>query len=204
MRFIELFPVDDWDEDSAPEEKTISPPWWGPPEDELGVAVPQSVVIGRSDHGVIALSHVLVYSVGVAFEFIAVARELKRADTQRLFHEQHAFSLDELPDGFIRLGLELSDGKRVSNIAARAGRHRMMRGDGEPEAPVFMPHGGGGGSGHENAVTMKPGYWLWPLPPAGPLNISCEWPAVGIGLSTVKIDGEKLVTAGGQARKLWE
>jgi hypothetical protein len=69
---------------------------------------------------------------------------------------------------------------------------------------LFMPHGGGGGSGHENAVTLKPGYWLWPLPPAGPLNISCEWPAVGIALSTVKIDGAKLATAGEQARKLWE
>lgn len=204
MNFVDVFSFGEPDEEPEQPEETVSPSWWGPPEDELGVAVPQGAVIGRSERGVVALSHSIAYTTGVAFEFIAIARDLKRAETHRLFHEQHGFDPDELPDGFIRLGVELSDGSRASNIGARGSRNRMMRGDGETEGPVFMPYGGGGGSGHEHRVTMKPGYWLWPLPPLGVLKISCEWPAVAISLTTVELDADELLIAARQASPLWK
>jgi hypothetical protein len=50
---------------------------------------------------------------------------------------------------------------------------------------------------------MRPGYWLWPLPPQGPLRISCEWPFVGIALATVEIDGASLLAAAKQSEDLW-
>ena len=200
MSFVDVFSVGDPDEEPEPEE-TVSPPWWGPPDDELGVALPQNLVLGRSERGVVALSHTVVYSTGVAFQFIALARGLGRNDVHRLFHEQHAFN-DELPDGFLRLGVELADGRRVSNIGAR--RARMMGGQGEPEGPVFLAHGGGGGSSHHNRVSMKPAYWLWPMSLPGELKLSCEWPIADIPLTTAAIDGRAFSEAAKRVQRLWE
>jgi hypothetical protein len=200
VSFVDVFNVGDPDEEPEPQE-TVSPPWWGPPEGELGIALPQSLLLGRSDRGVVGLSHTVVYSIGVAFEFIALARGLSRSEAQRLFHEQHGFN-DDLPDGFLRLGVELADGRRISNIGARRGR--MMGSQGEPEGPVFVPHAGGGGSGHHNRVSLKPGYWLWPMPPPGALRLSCEWPVVDIPLTSVEIDGRAFSEAAENVLRLWE
>jgi hypothetical protein len=50
---------------------------------------------------------------------------------------------------------------------------------------------------------MRPGYWLWPLPPAGPLQLSCEWPTAGIALSSVEIDADAIRADAQQALPLW-
>ena len=52
------------------------------------------------------------------------------------------------------------------------------------------------------SVTMKPGYWFWPLPPPGLLRISCEWPLVDITLTTVEIDGHTLLDAASGVQRL--
>ena len=202
MSFIEQFSFSGPDDESGRPEEWRSPPWWGPPEEELGVAVPRGVVLGRSERGVVALSHTLVYSTGVMFEFVALARGLTRSASRLLFHEQHAFDTDELPDGLLRLGVELADGGRVSNIGGLAQR-RLMNPETEPEVPVFLPRGGGGGNAGNDRVSMKPGYWLWPLPPAGTLKLSCEWPIVDIPLTTVEIDASEMTNAASQAAQLW-
>jgi hypothetical protein len=31
-------------------------------------------------------------------------------------------------------------------------------------------------------------HWVWPLPPAGPFALVCEWPSRGIGETRVEID----------------
>lgn len=203
MSFTDLFSFSGPDDESGQQEERRAPPWWGPPEEELGVAVSNGVVLGRSERGVVALSHTLVYSTGVMFEFVALARGLSQSASRLLFHEQHAFDTDELPDGLLRLGLEFAGGRRVSNIGGLAQR-RLLTPDAEPEQPVFVPRGGGGGQAGNDRVSMRPGYWLWPLPPAGALKISCEWPVVGIALATIEIDAQKIVDAAAHASPLWE
>ena len=191
-------------EDDEPEsqEEPKRPRWFGPPEDELGVVLPQGIVLARSDRAVVALSHVSVYSTGVAFDFLAVARGLARSEANRMFHEQHMFDEEHLPDALLRVGFEFADGNRVSNLGGWRAHRTLMSPDAEPEGPLLMPHAGGGGSSAGGQVTMKPGYWLWPLPPSGPLRISCEWPFVDIALTTVEIDGTALVDSAEQARPL--
>jgi hypothetical protein len=192
----------DDEEPESPEEPT-RPRWFGPPEDELGAVVPQETVLARSDRAVVALSHAVVYSTGVAFDFLAVARGLARAEANRVFHEQNMFEDDDLPDALLRIGFELADGGRVSNLGGWRAHRQLMAPDAEPEGPLLLPHAGGGGNSSGGQVTMKPGYWLWPLPPSGPLRISCEWPFVDIELATVEIDGSTLLNAATQARSLW-
>src|SRR5579884_2897856 len=104
--FIEMFSFGDGDDEAAPDEPK-RPAWFGAPDDELGAVVPYGLVLARSDKAVVALSHAVVYSTGVHFDFVAVARGLARSEANRVFHEQHGFDEDELPDALLRIGFEL-------------------------------------------------------------------------------------------------
>ena len=46
-------------------------------------------------------------------------------------------------------------------------------------------------------------YWLWPLPPPGPLALVVEWPAAGIPLSRTEIDASQVIEAAAEAEELW-
>jgi len=162
--FTQVFSFGDDDETDTPDEPE-RPAWFAPPEDELGAVVPQGVVVARSDRA--ALSHAVIYRTGVTFDVVAVARGLPQSDANRLFHEQHMFEDEELPDALLRIGLELADGHRVSNLGGWRAHRKLMSPDAEPDGPVLLPRGGGGGSSTRGKVTMKPGYWLWPLPRRG-------------------------------------
>jgi hypothetical protein len=195
MSFIQVFGFnrDDDDPGSAPE--PARPVWFGAPEDELGTTVPIDRVIARSEIGVVAVSHAVVYTPGVAFDFVGRARGLSQSEANRLFHEQHMFEEEDLPKSLLRIGFEFADGRRASNLGGWRAHRKLMTPDAEPDTPVLMPHAGGGGNTSGGEVSLRPGYWLWPLPPAGPLRISCEWPIVDIPLTTTEIDGGALVEA---------
>ncbi len=46
-------------------------------------------------------------------------------------------------------------------------------------------------------------YWLWPLPPVGPLTLVVDFPARGLAESSVTVDGSALRAAAGRAVPLW-
>ena len=167
--------------------------------------MPLGVVIARSETGAVAVSHAVAYSTGVAFDFRAEARGLGRGAAGRVFHEQHVHGGpdEDLPAALLRLGFELPDGGRVSNLEWPRSRRLMLEPDELPEGPLLMPCGGGGGTADDARVSMRPGSWLWPLPAAGPIRVSCEWPLVGIGLATVELDGGALVAAAAKSAQLW-
>jgi len=190
--FSDLFRVDD-DQPPVEAEKFQPPAWFGPSHDELGVHVSLNQIVGRSETGVVALSHAVAYSNGAAFELLAQARGLRGAQPNRIFHEQHIWQIDpdELPDGFLRIGLELPDGTRVSNLSGRRNLDPQVR----PSGSVLLQAGGGGGQSGDGLATMRPGFWLWPLPEAGVLRLSVEWPVVEIPLSTIELGSAELLAA---------
>ena len=200
--FIEQFRMVASQGQTEPAEPEVIPPaWLGPPEDELGVAVPQSLVVGRSADGVVALRQLTAFSTGLLLDLVAVARGLEALRTQALFHEQHVADPGEgLPDGFLRVGVEYPDGRQAANVADR---RALWQTDGEPEAPVLFQAGGGGGSAGGGRVKMNPAYWLWPLPPAGSLRLFVEWPVVGIELSSVGLSCAPLLEAAARSQDLW-
>lgn len=119
-----------------------------------------------------------------------------RAQSSRLLHAQQRFDdHEELSASFLRIGLELPGGSRVSNLGRRMGRGRFASVEEEPTAPVFFEHGGGGASAGGGRVSMQPGFWLWPLPESGAIAVCCEWPVVEIPLSSIELDVEPLVDA---------
>jgi hypothetical protein len=204
--FTQMFPSAGGDDqgDEEESEQPAMPAWFGPPEDELGAVLPLGLVVGRSERGVVALPHATAYSSGVAFNVFALARGLSGAQSNRLFHDQHFVEEGaEPPEAFLRVGLELPGEARVSNLGGRMGRWRHLKPGEEPDEPVFFENGGGGGSSVGGRVTMRPAFWLWPLPEPGTIRVFCEWPAVDIPLSTVDIDGGDLVAAVKSITPLW-
>jgi hypothetical protein len=51
---------------------------------------------------------------------------------------------------------------------------------------------------------MRPGFWLWPLPPTGTLRLSCEWPALDIPFTTTEIDTHQIRDAAEHPITLWD
>jgi hypothetical protein len=200
--FAALFQNSEPGPDPVAAQETPTPAWFGPPDDELGACVPASLVIGRSDNGVIALQSITAYSTGALLNLIAVARGLSNSKANVLFHDQHnPGSEDGIPDGYIRLGVEYPDGTRVSNLGDR---RRIGQNDDEPDSPVLVQRGGGSSSGGGGRVSMNATHWLWPLPPAAPLRLFVEWPALGIALSNATLDGHTIAIAAAQTQQLWD
>lgn len=197
-----MFAADlDEPEPPPPAVESERPVWLGPQTGELGVAVPLGLVLDRTERGFVAVSHALAYSTGVSFDLVAHVAGLKPSEINGIFHDQHAgrAGVEELPDGFLRFGVEQANGTRVSNL----GRHRFVEPGASPSGPVLFQNGGGGGQSSGTSVTWSLGYWLWPLPPEGPFRLYAEWPVAAISMTYAEIDAAVLREAAGRAEKLW-
>ena len=64
---------------------------------------------------------------------------------------------------------------------------------------MLRPGGGGGSMG-----TYRLGFWLWPLPPPGPLTWVSEWPDLDLPENSVEVDATILEAAASEAEQLWE
>jgi len=77
-------------------------------------------------------------------------------------------------------------------------QHRVFRSRERPDGPVLVQRGG---SGSGRAWDLA--FWVWPLPPLGPLAFVCEWPARGIELSRHELDASAIHSAAERAERLW-
>jgi hypothetical protein len=176
-----------------PPEEYRQPAWIGPPENELGVAVPVRRVLYRNDDLAIALLGVVAFSNGLELQVVMRRRKLAEEPDHLMhmhMHGRHARGGELAPEVF-RFGVEYADGRKATNLGFPTGPE-------EPTSPVLMQRGGGGGGRSWNF-----GYWLWPLPPAGRLRVLVEWPALGIPLTDVELDGATLVAAAADVDVLW-
>lgn len=92
----------------------------------------------------------------------------------------------------LRFGVEFSDGRKATNVDRHAPR------EGEPESPVLWGRGGG-----SSGSRSQQGFWLWPLPPPGPLGFVCEWPAAELALSRAEIDAQVVIDAASRAQAVF-
>ena len=73
-----------------------------------------------------------------------------------------------------------------------------MGDDQEPSGPLLLERGGGG-----NPADYTSEFWLWPLPPPGPVTFAVEWPAREIELSKQQVDASVFIEASEQSEALW-
>lgn len=179
-----------------PPEMPKRPAWSGPPENEIGVALPTRLALYRSDQIAVVIQELVAYTTG--FE-IAVSTRLRTgflAPGPGMFNGPLQPG-KPLPAELFRFGIEFADGTRGSNLARGAMTARKPD-DPPPAGPLLMPRGGGGGG---NRYDFR--YWIWPLPPPGPITLACEWPAKDVPLTTKQLDATPILDAAQRSEKLW-
>ncbi len=154
---------------------------------------PQRVVLFKTDLAFLMAHRFLVFPNGVEF---SLDLRLRHPDEDRhdLPWELHGRRRHgPLPDDFLRLGVLLSDGTKWTNLDWPPGPP-----DGRTARPVVMFRGGGGG---RHTYDLR--YWMWPLPPPGPLTVVCEWPAYGVPETRVVVDATELRAHAADAEAIW-
>jgi hypothetical protein len=178
-----------------------SPPWYGPPEDVVGRAVPAEFVLARTEKLALAIWGVAAFPTGITFSLATVLRESSQGvdldsdmPMYRYSRRRRSGQGDALPDDLLRFGVQMADGTKATNLS-----NRLSLREETPTGPVLMQRGGGGGD-----RGWHQGWWLWPLPPEGPLTFVCEWPAHGIAMTRHEIDAGPIRNAAAEARAIWD
>jgi hypothetical protein len=179
------------------------PPWFGPPQSELGEAVQLRAVLASDEGVAVALVSCVAFSSGFEFE-IAVRSKADLDSREMGFGPPPPHGAP--PTGReLEIGLEFADGRKATAhnhptsqvmsfyVAAAEGREPEV-----PAGPLLMPRGGGGGGRRWDFR-----YWVWPLPPEGNLAFTCEWPARGLAKTAYGVDAAVIRRAGGASKKLW-
>lgn len=185
-----------FDEPEPPPRPPPEPPqpeWIGPPDNILGAPVPVELLVARSPDAVVVARSVVAYPNGVSFVLDVRRRTGKMWDDPLGMHAGFR-GAPEAQDTALRFGVGFSDGSK-----ATVDRLPRWAGADQARGPVLIGRGGGGGG-----TRWEMGYWLWPLPPDGPLAFVAEWPAEGILETRVEIDAGLLREAAGRAEKLWD
>jgi len=193
----------DWPEIPKPQ------PWWHAPTNELGVAVPLRLALGRSDRVVVALTAATAYTTGVELR-LTVRKRLGPADGPEAFLDdpmdlpfghpgiRHRGHSGGLPPEILRFGVQFSDGAKATTVGDAFPWPHPGDPEKEPTGPVLAQGGGGGGAGNWDWD-----FWLWPVPPPGQLTFAVEWPKEGIELSTHEVDASLFIEASKSSEVLW-
>jgi hypothetical protein len=155
-------------------------PWHRPQTEFPGIVPIDTVLIGRSDRAVVAVTGMSAFSNGFEFEVTQLIRPDTAGWDQEPFAAQGAFEVS----------LRLSDGRVVNGS--------RLSGDAEPAEPFLRPTGGGATSHHSQRR-----WWAWPLPPSGPLGFSCRWASMDISQTWVSIDADLILAAARRVIQIW-
>jgi hypothetical protein len=174
-------------------EPHVRTPWDGPANNILGIVVPLNIVLAQSPRAAVTLGSIIAYPDGFEFDYLirSTSEELGQSLAESL-HRRYTGT--DLPDDLFRVGIEFADGTRVTSIGSG-----LPYGSTETGAPAMVPRGGGG-----NFQRWQGNWWVTPLPPAGRLELVCEWPAAGIELTRVELDAAAIRDAAARAVTLWE
>ena len=169
-----------------------------PPRNELGASTGLRLVLARTDQVAIALVDAVAYTTGVDLTLVAARRSPRGDDPFDLpfGRPMHGSCGQELPPELLRFGVQFSDGRKATSLGSLPAFGAGM--EDEPEGPLLSPNGGGGGDDR-----WELDFWLWPLPPPGPLAFVVEWPAEGIELSRQEVDAAPILEASRRSEVLW-
>lgn len=182
----------------APEPEPPRPrPVWEKPDAVVGAAVPGEVVLARTEDAAVVVTGLLAYPSGFEFVCSTVLRRedrLGRMIDPGFMHGPGRYDDEPLPPEFVRLGVQFADDSVVTNLDWRS----FPEPDSTPQTPLLLPGGGGGGGRRYDML-----YWIWPLPPLGPVTFVCEWPVHQIPESRGTIEAKLIVDAAARAIRLW-
>jgi hypothetical protein len=175
----------------------------GVPGGVVGRTVALNLVLGQSAKAVIWIPWVTVYPDGFELQLEIRQRDVEAwSDQFMLLHHQGSRRPDgELDPGLLRFGIELSDGRKATNL--NPGGAGPGDWDTPPAGPILSGGGGGGGGLAGGGARLNYSYWVWPLPPEGPMAFVCEWPIADIPETRTEIDSALLREGAAEAVIVW-
>ena len=177
------------------------PPWLQPPSGVLPGAVPLELLLVRTSRAAVAVTKIGAYPEGFDFEVLVLVNDGEdELDPNVIGHPYRPGRghRDEQRE-MLRFGIEFADGSRATNLPGGRLPGRLPDHDAPPRGPVMQQRGGGGGGGE-----WRQGFWVWPLPPAGPLAFACQWPAAGIEFTRVEVEAQLIIAAAARAQQIFD
>lgn len=191
MRFFDERKWEPPPEESEPKR----PEWFGPPDEVLPGQSNLRATLARTDEAVLVVHRFGAYPNGFTFTLTARFRETGVADHFPWeLESRYGKRIEELPDSFVRLGIMFSDGSSWSNLDPW--EHHDW--DKPPKQPFVAGHSGSGSD-----RSWEQDYWVWPLPPEGPLTFIVSWPSQGVEETSHEFDATELRQKAGEAETLW-
>jgi hypothetical protein len=183
----------EWPEPEPAPQPRIHHPWDRPAAEFPGIAQIDTLLLGRTEHVAVAITGISGYAAG--FEIFVSARRRPGARPARGTAPDTPKDLASAVRSF-RFGLQLSDGTKVIGDHGAPGPDH----DSEPAGPILRPLLGGGGPRSYFECSR---WWAWPLPPGGPLEFVCEWPAFGMAETRAGIDAQLILDAARRSVRPW-
>jgi hypothetical protein len=175
------------------------PSWLGPPEDSFGVLVPLRLVLVRTAELAVAIPSATAYRTGFGFD-LAIHRAAGGDDAFALDRTLHWLGREgSPPPEALRVGVQFADGQKATSLERWWDYFALQDwAQAPPPGPVLVPRGGAGGE-----RVRSQSYWVWPLPPDGPLAFVVEWPALGVPVTQARVDAALIRLAAAQDEGLW-
>jgi len=131
----------------------------------------------------------VAYSTGFSFETWGLLELADEPPSGHLLSETADTLLNTL-----QIGLGLAGGRELT-MAGEVGPEPP-----DPPALSRRRHLQGGG----RYLGWRDFWWLWPLPPAGPILLICSWEAMGVAPSESTFDSGPLLEGARSALRYWE
>lgn len=138
--------------------------------------------VARTEKVAVAVIGVWAFKAG--FEFWMSAR---------FHHAQPPVSGDMAPHESVHIGVQFADGRKVANFS-----RGPAQAPGAEPGVVLWPVGFGGGRRYRSWS-----YWVWPMPPPGPVTFVYEWVAAGLGEVRASLDARLILDATAHSVRLW-
>lgn len=166
---------------------------WMQPDAVIPASVPGELLLIRTEEVAVSIGSICAYPNG--FEFTAHVRRRGSDHSEPGWHDPFGRFGQRGPQASsgdpLRLGLFYADGRR----GATTGGHW---GPGDPDDLVLMPGGAGG-----SARRWDGKFWVYPLPPEGPVTFVAAWPKYALAETQAELDGAAIRAASGRAVTLW-
>jgi hypothetical protein len=166
------------------------PPWAGPPQNVVPARVAFEAILAQTGEIAVWVSGGAASPEGLSFSLTAVRRRRSAAD-----HGDDPLWPQPGRSAAVRFGVGFADGRRATTDT----RPWERRPTGDPATDLVLNARGGEGSPRRWARD----FWLWPLPPEGPLTFALSWVEEGIGEATAEVDAGPIRAAAARAVELW-
>jgi hypothetical protein len=162
------------------------------PEFVVPGSVAADLVLVRTDEVAVTIGLLRVYTTG--FELTVDSRSRRAALGHRIGGMSRRYTPAGIePEDGLRLGMEFSDGRRAELDAPRSYPDQA-----DPGALVVMPDSSGGSD-----RKWYSRFWVYPLPPSGPVVFVATWPAFGVAEARVELEADAILSAASRAIVLW-